>query len=70
VKLFKKFKSKFYCYDFTVRGRRYRGSTQETRSVRALHIANLRLASVIERTDPLQRNLLFFKSLLADFSVG
>jgi YHS domain-containing protein len=30
VKLFKKPNSKFYWYDFTVRGRRYRGSTQET----------------------------------------
>jgi len=36
-----------------VRGRRYRASTQETRSVRALQIASLKLASVIERTDPL-----------------
>ena len=53
VKLFRKLKSKFYWYDFTVRGHRYRGSTQETRSVRALQIASLKLASVIERTDPL-----------------
>ena len=36
VKLFKKPKSKFYWYDFTVRGRRCRGSTHETKSVRAL----------------------------------
>ena len=53
VKLFKKPKSKFYWYDFTVRGRRYRASSQETKSVRALQIASLKLASVIERTDPL-----------------
>jgi integrase len=53
VKLFKKPKSKFYWYDFTVRGRRYRGSTQETKSVRALQVASLKLASVIENTDPL-----------------
>jgi len=53
VKLFKKPKSKFYWYDFTVRGRRYRGSTQETRSVRAQKTASLKLASVIENTDPL-----------------
>jgi hypothetical protein len=53
VKLFKKPKSKFYWYDFTVRGRRYRASTQETKSVRALQIASLRLAAVMERTDPL-----------------
>jgi integrase len=53
VKLFKKPKSKFYWYDFTVRGRRYRGSTQETKSVRALKVASLKLASVMENTDPL-----------------
>src|SRR5437870_9351877 len=53
VKLFKKLKSKFYWYDFTVRGRRYRASTQETKSVRALKTASLMLASVIENTDPL-----------------
>jgi integrase len=53
VKLFKKPKSKFYWYDFTVRGRRYRASTQETKSVRALQVASLKLASVMERTDPL-----------------
>jgi integrase len=53
VKLFRKPKSKFYWYDFTVRGHRYRGSTQETKSVRALQAASLKLASVIENTDPL-----------------
>ena len=53
MKLFKKPKSKFYWYDFTVRGRRYRGSTQETKSVRALQAASLKLASSIENTDPL-----------------
>src|SRR4029077_19918418 len=44
VKLFKKSNSKFYWYDCTVRGCSYRGSTQETNSVRALQIASLRLA--------------------------
>ena len=53
MKLFKKPKSKFYWYDFTLRGRRYRASTQETKSARALQIASLKLASVLERTDPL-----------------
>lgn len=53
MKLFKKPKSKFYWYDFTVRGRRYRASTHETKSVRTLQIASLKLASVIERNDPL-----------------
>src|SRR5246127_257173 len=55
VKLFKKPNSKFYWYDFTVQGHRYRGSTQETRSVRALKTASLKLASVIENTDLLPR---------------
>ena len=53
VKLFRKPKSKFYWYDFTARGFRNRGSTQETKSVRALQVASLKLASVMERTDPL-----------------
>ena len=53
VKLFKKPKSKFYWYDFTVRGRRYRGSTQVMKSARAVKVASLKLASVIENTDPL-----------------
>jgi hypothetical protein len=52
VKLFTKDKSKFYWYDFTVRGRRYRASTQETKSVRAAQVASLKMASVMERTDP------------------
>jgi hypothetical protein len=55
VKLFRKPNSRFYWYDFTVRARRYRGSTQETKSVRAVKAASLRLASVIEGTDPLPR---------------
>src|SRR5215469_2944300 len=38
MKLFKKPKSKFYWCDFTVRGHRYRASTQETKSVRALQV--------------------------------
>jgi len=53
VKLFRKSKSKFYWYDFTVRGRRYRGSTQETKATRATKTASLKLAEVVEGTDPL-----------------
>src|SRR6266700_4898127 len=53
VKLFKKQKSKFYWYDFTVGSRRYRGSTQETKSVRALQVASLKLASVMGNNDAL-----------------
>src|SRR6266568_8967513 len=46
VKLFRRPKSKFYWYDFTVRGRRYRGSTQETTAARAAKLASLKLAQV------------------------
>jgi hypothetical protein len=53
VKLFRKSKSKFYWYDFTVRGQRYRGSTQETRAATAAKVADLKLAQAVEGTDPL-----------------
>ena len=53
MKLFNKPRSRFYWYDFTVRGRRYRASTKETKSLKALRIASLKLASVIENTDAL-----------------
>ena len=53
MKLYRKPKSKFYWFDFTVRGRRYRGSTQETRAARASRAASLKLAQVLEGTDPL-----------------
>ena len=46
----KKPKSKFYWYDFTVRGRRYRASTKERNSVRAFQVASLKLASAMENT--------------------
>jgi integrase len=48
VKLFRKPKSKFYWYDFTVRGQRHRGSTQESKAVRAAKVASLKLAQAIE----------------------
>jgi integrase len=48
VKLFKKTKSRFYWYDFTVRGQRYRGSTEETKAVRAAKVASLNLAQAVE----------------------
>jgi hypothetical protein len=70
VKLFKKENSKFHWYDFTVRGRRYRGSTQESKSVRALQVVSLKLASVMENTDPLQAGLLFSGILVSGFSIG
>lgn len=55
MKLFKKPKSPFYWYDFTVRGQRYRASTGETQAARASKIAGLKLAAAIEGTDPLDR---------------
>jgi hypothetical protein len=67
VKLSKKRKSKFYWYDFTVRGRRYRASTQETKSVRALQVASLKLASVMERTDPLPTKPAVFREFADRF---
>ena len=67
MKLFKKAKSKFYWYDFTVRGRRYRGSTQETKSVRALQVASLKLASAMERTDPLRTKPAVFQEFADRF---
>lgn len=51
MKLFKKTKSKFYWYDFTVRGERYRGSTNETKESRASKVAGLKLAEAIENVD-------------------
>jgi integrase len=53
VKLFRKPKSTFYWYDFPVRGRRYRGSTQETKAVRASKVAGLKLAQVVKGADQL-----------------
>src|SRR5260370_19556854 len=55
VKLFKKKKSQFYWYDFTVRGERFRGSTEETNAARAGKIAGLKLAAALEGSDPLDR---------------
>jgi hypothetical protein len=52
VKLFRKPNSRFYWYDFTVRGHRYRRSTQETKLARAAKAASVKLGSVIEGTDP------------------
>ena len=48
MKLFKKSKSHFYWYDFTVRGQRYRGSTKESNSTRAAKIAGLKLVLALE----------------------
>jgi site-specific recombinase XerD len=64
VKLFKKKKSRFYWYDFTVRGERFRGSTEETKATRASKIAGLKLAAAIESSDPLDKRA----PMLRDFS--
>lgn len=55
MKLFKKKKSQFYWYDFTVRGERFRGSTEETNAARAGKIAGLKLVAALEGSDPLDR---------------
>jgi integrase len=54
VELFKKEKSRYWWYDFTVRGQRYRGSTKETNEHRAV-ITSLKLAAALEGADPLDR---------------
>jgi hypothetical protein len=64
VKLFKKPKSRFHWFDFTVRGQRYRGSTGETKIVRATKVASMKLARAVEQGD-----LFYTKpTLLAEFS--
>jgi len=55
VELFRKSKSKYYWYDFTVRGKRHRGSTKETNETRAQKTAALKLAAAIKGGDPLDR---------------
>ena len=50
MKLFRKPKSKFYWYDFTVRGQRYRGSTRESNAAKAATLASLTLAQVVDGT--------------------
>src|SRR5215469_13171529 len=55
VELLRKKNSKFFWYDFTVRGQRYRGSTKETEITRAGKIAALKLTQSIEGQDPLDR---------------
>jgi hypothetical protein len=55
VELFEKKDSKFYWYDFKVRGKRYRGSTKETTITRAEKVAALKLSQAMEGIDPLDR---------------
>jgi len=51
VKLFKKPKSRFYWFDFTVRGQRYRGSTGETKAAKATKVGSVKLAQALEHGD-------------------
>jgi len=67
VKLFKKSDSSFYWYDFTVRGERYRASTKEATEARAAKIAGLKLAQVIEGTDPLPRKAPVLRAFSQEF---
>ncbi len=55
MELFKKSKSKFYWYDFTVGSKRYRGSTKETNKTRAESIAALKLSQAVEGINPLPK---------------
>lgn len=47
MELFQKKDSRFYWYDFKLRGKRYRGSTKETNKKRAGKIAALRLSQAL-----------------------
>jgi len=67
VKLFKKPKTPFYWYDFTVRGRRHRGSTQETKAHRAAKIAGLKLAEALQHNDPLDRKAPILREFASRF---
>jgi len=67
VELFLKPQSKFYWYDFAVRGQRHRGSTKETNETRATKIAALKLAAAIEGSDPLDRKSPTLRGYSKDF---
>ena len=55
MELLRKKDSRFYWYDFKVRGKWYRGSTKETNKKRAGRIAALRFSQAIEGTGLLDR---------------
>ncbi len=55
MELFRKNDSRFYWYDFKVRGKRYRGSTKETNKKRAGRIGALRLSQALGSTGLLVR---------------
>jgi integrase len=67
VELFRKVNSKYYWYDFTVRGERYRGSTKETNETRVQKAASLKLAAAIKGSDPLDRKPLTLREYSKHF---
>jgi integrase len=67
VDLFRKPNSKYYWYDFTVRGERFRGSTKETNETRADKIAALKLAAAIKGSDPLDKKVPTLREFSKDF---
>jgi hypothetical protein len=67
VELFRNNKSKYYWYDLTVRGERYRGSTKETNETRAQKAAALKLAAAIKGSDPLDRKPPTLREYSKDF---
>jgi hypothetical protein len=66
VELFRKKDSRFYWYDFKVRGKRYRRSTKETNKKRAEKIAAIKLSQAMGGTGLLDRRA----PSLQDFSTG
>ena len=67
MKLFRKRKSKYYWYDFTVRDERYRGSTEETIETRAQKAASLKLAATLKGSDPLDKKPPTLREYSKDF---
>jgi integrase len=67
VELLRKKGSKFYWYDFTVAGRRYRGSTKQSNAKRAESVAAIKLAQVTEGKDPLPKKSPTLKELSTRF---
>jgi hypothetical protein len=67
VELFRKKDSRFYSYDFKVRGKRHRGSNKETNKKRAGRIAALRFSQAIEGTGLLDRKAPSLQELSARF---
>ncbi|MGE5110567.1 MAG: tyrosine-type recombinase/integrase [Acidobacteriaceae bacterium] len=67
MELFRKGNSKYWWFDFTVRGKRYRGSTKETNETRADKVASLKLAAAIQGSDPLDKKAPTLKEAAGTF---